>query len=297
MFARKKRSLMESLEQRRFLSHAPLPLGFGALGDSFTDEYQFVQVLSSARNFVEQLAEAGVAYFGKFTTTARPSIRGAGYAFDWGFGGATSSDMAEEVAGLAPQVAAGKVSYVSILMGGNDFEHAIIARHPKQLLRRLPAQVFSRIQAGVDTLLAASPNVKIAISTLEELEETPSKQALVAQGRVTERVLRLADQEQDVVNADIRRMAKHDSRIVAVDFEAQLNSVSSQSTLNIGDVTVSTTTIGNDPHNLFLANGEHIGTIEQGLWGNLIISAVDDKFGDDFPLLTTAQILGAAGLS
>jgi hypothetical protein len=268
------------------------------LGDSFTDEYEFARgARSHALNFVEQLAQAGDAYFGKFTTTPRSDFRGPGYAFDWGLGGATSFDMAEEVAGLAPQVAAGQVSYVSILMGGNDFEDALVSSDPKTQLERLPPVVFSNIEAGIQTLLAASPNVKIAISTLEELEDTPSQQDLVAAGDITERELVLADQEQDVVNADIEKMAKHNPRIVAVDFEAQLAAVSSQPELTVGDVEVSTTTVGNNPTNLFVNDGEHIGTIEQGLWGNLILSAVDSKFGADFSLLTTTQILGAAGLS
>ena len=109
--------------------------------------------------------------------------------------------------------------------------------------------------------------------------------------------MRLADQEQDVVNADIRKMAKHNSRIVAVDFEAQLMSVESQPVLTVGDVNVNTTTYGDDPHNLFISDGEHIGTIEQGLWGNLIVNAIDGKFGVNIPDLTNAQILAAAGLS
>ena len=92
--------MFESLEQRRLLSaslhtervHKPLPPGFGGLGDSFTDEYEFAKGRNFALNYVEQLAQANIGYFGPFTQTPRPDLRGAGYAYDWGLSGATSGE-------------------------------------------------------------------------------------------------------------------------------------------------------------------------------------------------------------
>ena len=279
------------------LAHNPLPPGFGGLGDSFTDEYEFYKLRNTARNYVEQLDAADIAYYGPFSETARPDLRAQGFAFNWGLSGATSANLAQEVQGLLPQVESGQVQFVTILIGGNDFESGVVASHPRTVLSNLPPVVLSSIQTAVGQILAASPTVKIAVSTLEELEETPRLEGRVSSGQVGSGILRLADQEQDVVNAGLRRMANHNSRIVIADFESQLEVVSSEPFLTVGDVEVSTTTTGTDPHNLFLSDGEHIGTIEQGLFGNVFIDAINSKFGTHFADLTDAQILATAGLS
>ena len=157
--------------------------------------------------------------------------------------------------------------------------------------------VIARITPAVSDLLAASPTVRVVLGNLEELEETPSKVALVTSGQTPASTLVLADQQQAIVNSALASMARHSSRIAVANFEGQLNSVCSAPTYTVGDVTLNTTTIGQDPHNLFLSDGEHIGTIEQGLLANVFITTIDTKFSVGLPTLTTAQILATAGLT
>ena len=295
---------VESLESRRLLSaihplrvHQPPPPGFGAIGDSDTAAYQLAKGFpTTAYNFVEQLSMANIAYFGPYST--RPHRDGlAGYAYDVGFGGATSANMAQQVSNLLPAIRNGDLQYVTIMLGGNDFENALLAAHPKAALRALPSVVWSNLLAGINQLQAADPNLRIAVSTLYPIEDEPDKIALVQNGVIGGATLRLADQEQDIVNAQIRRLARHNSNIVCVDFESQFQAIESQPTYTLGDVTVTTTTTGSDPHNFWLKDGEHYGTIEQGLWGNLIVDSINAKFGTTFSDLSIARILGAAGLT
>src|SRR5437879_4920739 len=102
--------LFETLETRKLLSHAPI--GIGAMGDSYTDEYRFYAPdRSTAQNYIEQLADDGNVDFGKFSKQSRGEPRNAGFAFNWAQSADTSSDLLADgqLSGLAGQVAAGKV--------------------------------------------------------------------------------------------------------------------------------------------------------------------------------------------
>ncbi len=101
--------MIESLELRRLMSAA---LKVGALGDSYTDEYQFYAPnRSTARNYIEQLAGDRQIDFGAFTATPRALPRNGGFANNWALSGDTSADMIADgqVSGLAAQISAGKV--------------------------------------------------------------------------------------------------------------------------------------------------------------------------------------------
>ena len=117
----------DPLEARVVLnSHLPtahVAVTVGALGDSYTDEYQFYPTARThARNWVEQLATAQKASFGAFSRSSRGEPRDQGYAYNWARSDATSSDMvANQLPGLAAQVASGTVHYAWIFVGANDF--------------------------------------------------------------------------------------------------------------------------------------------------------------------------------
>jgi len=288
---------IESLEPRQLLSavhpdrvRPPLPPGFGAIGDSDTQQYTVQGFTSTAFNYVDQLSKAGIAYFG-------PNQPPYGLEYDWGAGGATSSDMTEQVNGLLPEIKNGDLQYVTIMLGGNDFEDALLDTHAKTELQRLPSIVWKNVLSGIQELQAADPNLRIALSTLYPIEDEPDKQALVANGTIEMSTLKLADVEQNIVNADIRHLAKQDHNVVAVDFDIQMAAIESTPSYTIGDVVVNTRKAGNSPWNFWLKDGEHYGTIEQGLWANLILSSINTRFGTTFAQLTNAQILDIAGLS
>jgi Ca2+-binding RTX toxin-like protein len=111
--------LVESLEDRCLLSHNPIA-GFGAVGDSLTDEYEF-QNYNYAANWIEILVLERGLDFGATGSWGEP--RRDAYEHNWARSGATSQSLLDsgQHTGLAAQVAAGDVSHAALAVGPNDF--------------------------------------------------------------------------------------------------------------------------------------------------------------------------------
>src|SRR5262245_42251781 len=110
--------------------HVPRSLGpIGAVGDSYTDEYQFYPPdRTKARNWVEILHALRRVDFGPFTIRGRGEPRDQGFAYNWARSDATSVDMiGNQLPGLAAQVASAQVRYAWVFTGGNDYLAAIAA--------------------------------------------------------------------------------------------------------------------------------------------------------------------------
>ena len=68
--------------------------GIGVLGDSYSDEYQFYPPhRSTARNWVEILAETRGLNFGRFSPRSRGEPRNQGYEYNWARSDATTDDL------------------------------------------------------------------------------------------------------------------------------------------------------------------------------------------------------------
>ncbi len=64
-------------------AHADLLHGIGAMGDSYTDEYQFsTTARASARSWVEILAQTRGLNFGTFSTESLGEPRNQGYEYN-----------------------------------------------------------------------------------------------------------------------------------------------------------------------------------------------------------------------
>src|SRR5437764_3970064 len=91
--------------------------GIGVLGDSYSDEYQFYPPdRSTARNWVEILANARGLNFGRYSVESRGEPRHQGFEFNWARSDATTTDLitSGQHTGLAGQVARGEVGVVVI---------------------------------------------------------------------------------------------------------------------------------------------------------------------------------------
>src|SRR5829696_3226026 len=142
------------------------PVTVGALGDSYTDEYRpYAPDRSQARNWVEILSASRLANFGPFSNAGRGEPRNQGFLFNWARSDSTSDDViANQLRGLAGQVAKGQVQYSWVFMGGNDF--LFFLRRAAQSfqfegsaltaeLRRVEARAEANFNTAVRTLLAA----------------------------------------------------------------------------------------------------------------------------------------------
>ncbi len=307
-------TLTDRLEERVVLSHAhahvaavhahavtaaaiaktppsiPFVGPIGALGDSYSDEYKFYKPdRSTARNWVEILHDLRGVSFGPYTTKTRSEPRDQGFAFNWARSDATSNDMiANQLPGLTAQVAANKVQYTSIFIGGNDYLHfltnvAVGVIPPSQVpadLEDITLTLATNVTTAVDTLLAASPTVKVVLFTLPAISDVPETRALTAtpQGQ---QLVAAADQAVSVDNAIFKQIAASNPRIGLLDLAAvtQALTASGGAPINFGGATVDFTDPRDDYHSFFLGDNIHPGTIGQGVIADEFALTIDNDFG------------------
>ncbi len=304
---------LESLEARLVLNgHAAHSVGLvGTLGDSYTDEYQFYPPdRTHARNWVEILASTKQAGFGPFTTASRGEPRDQGFATNWARSDATSGDMiANQLPGLARQVAGGGIAYVSIFVGGIDFLRYLrgvaaggVLPAPDVAAAQL-AQIEATAQANLDTavgtLLAANPNVKVVVATVPALSQAPIVRALATTPEA-QALVAAADQGIAQYNAHLHAVEATNPRVALSDLAAATAIVAGAggggSSVPFGGTTISLTTSSNDYRSLVLADGLHVGTVAQGVVADNFLQAIHVKFAARVRILSQPQIVALAAL-
>jgi phospholipase/lecithinase/hemolysin len=303
---------VEPLETRRLASASP-KLRVAVLGDSYSDEYRFYPPdRSHAQNWVQQLAHNDRVSFGTFSTRSRGTPRNQGYADDWALSGATSSDLPAQTAGVAAQAAAGQIDVATILIGGNDFldllesdasDPAAAAATAPAALAATAQTVIANIESSVTTLLTASPTLRVAVATLPPVSQLPivaeaeQLASLSGQGSAAAALVAAADAAEVQVNAALTAFAATNARLAIADFATAATTAFATPTYTIGHFKIDTTTPGDGPRHLFLADGIHPGTVAQGLLANTFIAAIDTQFHLSVKPLTTRQIAVDAGLA
>ncbi|MBW2417084.1 MAG: PEP-CTERM sorting domain-containing protein [Deltaproteobacteria bacterium] len=176
-------------------------VGFGALGDSLTDEYlvddpNITHTDLPAFNWVQLLAELRGVDFGEFSAEKRKEPRNAGYAYNWGRAGGTARSGpifiaaggldvqtfgSDNTPGLLPDITNGNVEIVFIGAGHNDyFYRDYLANGFEQIMGNdaelfilddsdfliFEQQVLDGILNSVDAILAANENAKIVVASL-----------------------------------------------------------------------------------------------------------------------------------
>lgn len=277
-------------------------LTVGALGDSYTDEYRFYPPnLSQARNWVEILAATRGVDFGKFTTRSRGEPRDQGFAYNWARYDATSSNMIQnQLPGLSAQVAAGQVKYAWIFIGGNDFldflhdvqAGSITLAQAPAALGQVETQAAANFTTAVDTLLAASPTVRLVVATLPDVSTLPIVQQELTTLPQAQSLVTDTSQAIGQYNATIQALAASDPRIALVDLASQTTELTQLAGASVpfGGTSISLATPGDNYHDFFLADGLHIGTVGQGLIANDFVEAIDAHFGTRVEPLTAQQI-------
>jgi hypothetical protein len=287
------------LEPRRLMSgYAHHHIGIGALGDSYTDEYQFYPPdRSKAENFVEQLAHGHVD-FGKFTRRDRGTPRHAGYAFNWAEDGDTSSDMISDgqVAGLRAQAAEGEVDRAFIFIGGDDFLNVFTSANPTGALKTVVPTALKNLTTAIDTLLAANAHLKVVVATVPKVSVLPEVKGAIAAGLLPQQLADGVDQTITAFDTNVKALAQSSNRIALADVDGLLAGMFAKPTITFGGVTINRDLPSDSPTSLFLADGIHAGTIAQGVLGNLFVNAADAKFGDHLRPLSVGEILRNAGL-
>ncbi|HEY7428820.1 MAG TPA: hypothetical protein VH682_31610, partial [Gemmataceae bacterium] len=296
------RPRLEALEDRTLPSGLT---GVGAIGDSYTQEYQF-SGRTSAQNWVEQLAEYRGVNFGTFSTNSWDAIRGPGYEYNWATGGAGNYD--QQVAGLAGQVAAGQVTTAAI-MGGivpdlTPGDPSTVFSYLSEvysgtltgdaLSSVLDANVAQRVNA-MDTLKAAG-NVQLVVADYSNFADSPQGRQMFTDPAGLQR-LQDAD---NTLNARLEAAAS--ARGIPVIDIAGLGHYLGQLAANgqpllIGGFPMDTTDdTSNTPVDVF-ADSQHFGSVAQGLLANMFIDAVDNAYGAGIAPFTDQELLTNAGLT
>lgn len=275
------------------------PRGIGVLGDSYSDEYQFYSPdRSTARNWVEILVATRGLDFGDFSEDSRGEPRNQGYEYNWARSDATTVDLiaSGQHTGLAAQVARGEVGLVFIFIGGNDFINALRSDDPTAELGVALSQALSHYRTAVETILAASPDVKLVLATLPDIRDLPEFAEPLREGRIPRDVADTFTAAIWRYNTQIRLMSANELRIALIDLDLTVRAatlVSREFTL-VGRRRLDLQHSANDLDHFFLADVRHPGTLAQGILARRSVHAVNAKFGAGIAPLGDREVLDFA---
>lgn len=270
--------------------------GIGVLGDSYSDEYQFYPPhRSTARNWVEILAETRGLDFGPMSESSRDEPRNAGFAYNWARSNASSSDLiaSGQHTGLAAQMARGEVSIAVVFIGGNDVIHALHASSPSSALEGLGRRASKNVTIAVEAILSASPEAKVLLVTVPDVRDLPEFRVPVRDGSLDRAVADAAAAELDVINTEIRKIARSNPRVALLDFAriTRISSYLAPETLSIAGHRVDRISPGDSVDHLFLADVRHLGTVGQGVFAKMVVDTLNTKLGTKIPPLIDREII------
>ncbi len=269
--------------------------GFGAIGDSLTDEYEFADGggHSAGRNWLEQLAVSRLLNFGNFSPWSRGVPRYEGYEFNWARAGATIEALLSEgqPEGVAAQVVEGKVKLVCVMVGNSDFAFNYGTIYNTGESTALVNDMITRLHTAVDMVLNASPQVKVVLATIPDWEINPWFRENFPDVAKRQRV-RSAMAE---YNRRIKEEFASGARVVFADIYQLSLKILADNQLKVGGYDIDLNNWGNTPDKLILADHIHPGTIAQGLVANEFLKAINQA-GENIPPLTDLEILNNAGV-
>lgn len=281
--------------------------GIGVIGDSQSDEYRADDnrgdnYPSVTYNWVEILSQHRHLNFGTWGTRAEP--RRTGYAYNWARSGATALSMIEsgQHIGLAQQVKEGKVNLVIISIGANDYAPYLTEDGYEYIYEGALSAAD-----GINKRNKLVANIKTAIDTIQTAGKPKILLILIpdwGQNLGIQVVFPLPQQRQQVTttitdtNNDLILLAKH-YNITTINpntFYRETIQKQQKGKLHVDSVTMERLLLTNDPKNMFLSDGIHLGTILNGLFTNKIISVLNTQYGTKIDILSEKEIIEIAGL-
>lgn len=269
--------------------------GVGVIGDSYSDEYQFYPPdRSTARCWVEILATTRHVDFGPLVVDPAQGNSRLGYAYNWARSGATTADMIAEGQhnGVAGQVRSGAVGLVWIFIGGNDFIEGLRAADPTVALDAAARDASKNLDTAIETLLKASPDVKLVVATVPDICDLPEFGAQTLPRSATD-AARAAIQR---FNRAIWGWRKRDARVTVVDlyWPLKLAVRFTPAKPPLFGVKLDFRGSGNRLQCAFLNDGRHAGLILQALLARLFLDTMNIRFGSGIPPLEDREVLALA---
>lgn len=282
--------------------------GIGVVGDSLSDEYQADDSRGSylsndVYNWVELLAEYRGLNFGEWGD-GRPEPRRTGYEFNWSKSGATARSVVEtgQHTGLADQIKDGRVNYVVIYIGANDFAPYTSNGYPalyseslndEQIAEKINSIVVD-IRTTIETLQSAG-EVSILLLKIPDWGNRYSIQQNYPDESSRERVTTAIE----TVNEKLAELAEEKNLMIADpnDFYTNLIDDSNDNLIKIGEVELIRDTPSHNPTSEYLSDDIHFGTIMNGLFANFIISKLEQIGSEEIGKFEVNELAEIAGIS
>ena len=280
--------------------------GLAVLGDSSSDEYRADDNRGGAYsattlNWVELLTRYRDLNTGPWGTRAEP--RRTGFEYNWARSGSRIADLNRQgqAAGVAAQIASGKVNTVVIRSGDNDFTiwNGTYREIYDGTLSDAAVQtkidgIVSNMSAALDTLKQAGP-ARILVGNLTDKGSSAIYQQIYPDAFKRQRVTNA------VVAANEGIQTAASQRGIPVldlyNFGENLTASADQNGyLHVGGERISMLTSGNEPHHALLEDGIHGGTVIEGLIANYVIRRLDEAHGLSIVPFTETEILTHAGI-
>jgi hypothetical protein len=294
------------------MAHAQ-PIKLGAIGDSLTDEYS-EESYSYAKNWTMLLVQQRGVDMGPTAQAAGQAgntwgePRRSGYQYNWARYGANSSDALTQGqhTGLAAQRASSGVTDAIVVIGANDFSPTSGAYFNIYFNLWSSSQITSYVDAQV-------ADVRAAVTTLQNagLRVTLCNYVDFGIAPVTRQFYTSATNRQRVtnviarVNAGILSLAR-EKRLVHVDLATLGSTIfgtqsSLRQFLSIGNVNIQLFNRDTSSHTVplagFVDDGAHPHTAVQGVFANLMMTALNVNAHTNYALFTDQQILANAGIA
>jgi Ca2+-binding RTX toxin-like protein len=289
--------LVESLEDRCLLSHNPIA-GFGAVGDSLTDEYEF-EDYDYAANWLEILVLERGLDFGVTGTWGEP--RRNAYEHNWARSGATSQSLltAGQHTDLADQVNAGDVSHAALAVGPNDFfsSSQVYFKIYSGFWSAAQIETFvdglvGNIETAVETLTAT--DVHLVVAGVADYGVAPSVKGLFVVPSWRNRVSTVVDE----VNCGVEAIARGEG-VAFMDTVAMTRAL-----FGTNDAVISSQLIGgvqfnnaagSGVTNAFVDDGIHPHTVVQAIMANVFMEAFNAGYATGLSQFTEQEIVESIG--
>jgi len=284
----------------------------GAAGDSLTDEYA-EETYSYAKSWTTQLVLYRRVDMGPTAQQAGQAggtwgePRRTGYAANWARYGADSTTLLSDGqhTGLASQVGPGGVSHAVLEIGTNDFSPSTSAYFNIYWGFWSQSQIDSYVNAQIADIAAAvttldATGVGLALCNCVDFGVAPVTRQLFTnatrRNRVTAAITR--------VNEGVEGLARQ-HRLVLVDVSGLATAILGTNTslrqfLAIGNVDIQLfnrdTTSHSNPLAGFVDDGAHPHTTLQGVFANLMMTALNTGWGAAYSMFSDQEILGIAGI-
>ena len=302
------------------LTGAPLASGqvarLGMMGDSLTDEYA-EDTFNYATNWSMQLAQYRSVWMGLTAAAAGApggtwgEPRRTWFESNWARYGddSTTCQTDGQVSGLASQVGPGwsnGVTHVFIEIGTNDFSPNSSAFLNIYFGFWSQAQITSYVNtclANIETIVSTLDNTGAAIllGNYVDFSVVPATRSFYGNATSRNKVAAVVTR----VNTGIETIA-HNHRVVLVDLNKMGSNILGTNTalkqfLTIGNVQIQLfnrdTTTHTNPLAGFVDDGAHPHTTLQGVFANLVMSALNQGWGAHYTLFTDSEILDHAGIA